>query len=165
MAGLFFKKADPAQKKPDNLIPLQGDLLSKRVWSKSLNKFGLVLKVKGHKLYVDFSGLKSWVDKSDLFLDSQNLPKNASISVHYNKTSNASTRLDARGTRLEAFQKLVYDSLVELLNGDIPYLDIIHGHGEGILKKWIREHLKSSSDYEWTPQDGNDGVTRVSLKR
>lgn len=163
--GRFFKSPVKTEGTPDNLSPLQGDLTGKRVWSISLKKFGVVQKRKGDKLHIDFNGLKSWVSSSDLLMDSQSIQVNKSISVHYEKTSLAQTSIDARGWRLEPFQKLVTDSILELQSGEIPYLDIIHGHGEGVLKKWLRNHLKNEVEIEWSPQDGNDGVTRVTLRR
>lgn len=161
----FFKSVPKYEKQPDNLSPLSGDLNGKRLWSKSLRKFGLVLKVKGEKVYIDFNGLKSWVSTSDLLLDAQTGLSSKKVSVHYEKSSVGHTSIDARGWRLDIFQKTVTESLLELLNGEIPYLDIVHGHGEGVLKKWIRTHLKSEPDFEWSPQDGNDGVTRVTVRR
>ena len=161
----FFKTKAPQESLPDNLAPLRGDLINKRVWSISLKKFGIVLKSKNDKLYVDSKGLKSWVKSSDLLLDNQGGVNPQSIFVSYEKSSLGQTSLDTRGWRLEAFQKAVTDSLLELHNGEIPYLDIVHGHGEGILKKWLRNYLKTETDFQWSPQDGNDGVTRVTVAR
>ncbi len=161
----FFKNSPKIEKLPDNLAPLSGDLIGKRVWSKSLRKFGIALKEKNNKLYIDFNGLKSWVSSNDLLLDAQSSSVSKLISVNYEKSSVGHTSIDARGWRLELFQKTVTDSLLELLNGEIPYLDIVHGHGEGVLKKWVRNHLKNEPEFEWSPQDGNDGVTRVTVRR
>ena len=71
--------------------------------------------------------------------------------------------VDCRGMRLEEFEAAVEKSLGELLSGDIPFLKIIHGHGEGILKKWLREYLKNNSDFSAKPDDENDGITRIDL--
>ena len=43
--------------------------------------------------------------------------------------------IDCRGMRLDEFQNSVEKSLIEVENGDIPYIVIVHGHGTGILKK------------------------------
>ncbi len=160
----YFLDVVSTEKTPDNLIPLQGDITNSRVWSTSLKKFGHVLKTRDDRVFVDFNGLKSWSNKADLLLDAQKLKSPLKVSVSFEKSDRSSTQLDARGLRLEDFQKQSLDALTSLLNGDIPYLDIVHGHGEGILKKWLRTHLKNDSDFEWGPQDGNDGVTRVTVK-
>jgi DNA mismatch repair protein MutS2 len=72
--------------------------------------------------------------------------------------------LDCRGMRLEEFEAAVEKSLGELLTGDIPFLKIIHGHGEGVLKKWLRNYLKNNEDFDGKPDDENDGITRIDLK-
>ena len=72
---------------------------------------------------------------------------------------------DVRGMRLEEFQRLADQSIDSLLAGDIPFIDIIHGHGDGILKGWLRKHLKSYSELLWDHPDGNDGMTRIEIKK
>ncbi len=161
----LFVDKKPTDKTPDNLLALDGNLIGKRVWSTTLRKFGKVLKTSGNRVFIDFNGLKSWSNKQELLLDGQYQKIPLTVSVSVEKSERLSTQLDARGIRLEEFQKLSLDALTSLLNGDIPYLDIVHGHGEGILKKWIRSHLKNDSDFDWSPQDGNDGVTRVTINR
>jgi DNA mismatch repair protein MutS2 len=67
--------------------------------------------------------------------------------------------------RLSEFQATVEKALGDLLVGDIPYLGIIHGHGDGVLKKWLRKHIQSSK--EFTIQDGSasdDGKTFIVLR-
>ena len=65
--------------------------------------------------------------------------------------------------KLDQFKNDVEESLINLLNDDIPFLEIIHGHGEGILKGWLRNYLKRSfHELDWNPMDGNDGVTIIT---
>ncbi len=154
------------QKIPDNLLQLPPDATGLRVWSNAFSKTGTALQDKGDKILVDFKGLKSWCKKKDLQLlrDQANDVKHQ-VSVQVQRELIGKTTLDCRGHRLEAFQSEVNICLQELLSGDIPYLDIVHGHGDGILKKWLRQFLKHEHDYSWTPLDGNDGATRVELKK
>jgi DNA mismatch repair protein MutS2 len=72
---------------------------------------------------------------------------------------------DARGMRLEEFQSRVDRFIYSLINQDIPFLNIIHGHGEGILKSWLRKHLRTFPELNWKVEDGNDGCTQVELKK
>lgn len=72
---------------------------------------------------------------------------------------------DCRGMRLEEFESLINDIISDLILGDIPYLNIIHGHGTGVLKNWLRKFIKENKDLTILPNDtGNDGETRIGLK-
>jgi DNA mismatch repair protein MutS2 len=96
---------------------------------------------------------------------SHRAPLKPKVSVSFQKTSNAHLEYDVRGMRLSEFQNLVDNALGDLLSGDVPYLSIIHGHGDGILKNWLRDYLKRSRDFKAeTPENGNDGETKITLK-
>jgi DNA mismatch repair protein MutS2 len=84
--------------------------------------------------------------------------------MNIDRDSSLKTEIDCRGMRLEEFENLVVNSLLDLSNGSIPYLNVIHGHGEGILKTWLRNYLKENKDFKWEPDQGNDGITRIELK-
>ena len=85
--------------------------------------------------------------------------------MSFTKTSNAKVDLDVRGMRLTECQSLVENALVDLLNGDVPYISVVHGHGDGILKKWLREYLRRSPDFSGgPPENGNDGETKITLR-
>jgi len=87
------------------------------------------------------------------------------VSVSFNRSSHAIIEIDGRGMRLPDFQHQVEKAIGDLLSGDIPFLSIIHGHGDGILKNWLRIFLKNSPDLIGeTPENGNDGETKISLK-
>lgn len=158
-------KSPLSDKTPEQLKELPTNCQDQRVWSLGLGKSGNVLQDKGSKLLVDFNGLRSWCKRSDLLAHAQNQVIKQNISVHVQREVLGKTSLDCRGSRLETFQSDVSLSLQELVSGDIPYLDIIHGHGDGVLKKWLRQYLKHEQDLEWSPLDGNDGATRVELKK
>lgn len=89
----------------------------------------------------------------------------SNVSVSFIKTTQSSVELDVRGMRLSEFQNLIDSSLGDLLSGDIPYLNVIHGHGDGILKNWLRDYLKKSKDFHSSNSEtGNDGETKIVLK-
>jgi DNA mismatch repair protein MutS2 len=87
------------------------------------------------------------------------------VSVSYQKNSNAHIEYDVRGMRLSETQNLIEKALGDLLSGDIPFLNVIHGHGDGVLKNWLRDYLKRSKDFRIEDdQKTNDGETRIILK-
>jgi DNA mismatch repair protein MutS2 len=44
-------------------------------------------------------------------------------------------------------------------------MNVIHGHGDGILKNWLRDYVKKSKEFQKdTSETGNDGETRIVLK-
>ncbi len=87
------------------------------------------------------------------------------VTVSYDKSRNAQVELDVRGMRLSECQSMVEQSLGDLLAGDVPYISVIHGHGDGILKNWLRDYLKKSRDFAGElPENGNDGETKIVLK-
>ena len=86
------------------------------------------------------------------------------IKVSFSKTNSSSVEIDCRGLRREDFLSLAETSILNLINGDIPFLRVIHGHGDGILKKSLREILKNYADLDWGPDEGNDGSTLIKLK-
>lgn len=87
------------------------------------------------------------------------------IHITVSKSSSTQLEYDVRGMRLSEFQNLIEKSLGDLLAGDIPYLSVIHGHGDGVLKNWLRDYLKRSRDFQGsTPENGNDGETKITLK-
>lgn len=93
------------------------------------------------------------------------LPKPKVVSVSYVPPTNTTIEIDARGMRLSEFQTTVDKALGTLLSGDIPYLNVIHGHGDGVLKRWLRDLIRTSKNFQSAPQEsGNDGETKIILK-
>lgn len=96
---------------------------------------------------------------------SKRAPVQAKVSVSFTKTSNSQLEFDVRGMRLNEFQNLIEKALGDLLSGDIPYISVVHGHGDGVLKNWLRDYLKRSRDFQGgPPENGNDGETKITLK-
>jgi len=70
-------------------------------------------------------------------------------------------QLNGRGMRLAEFQEAASKAITAFENEQIPFLTIIHGHGTGALKNWLRQYLKQKK-IAYTCEN-NDGVT--CLKR
>lgn len=84
----------------------------------------------------------------------------------YDKTSDAKIEYDCRGMRLEQFQDIVNSTLSDVLCGDVPFISYIHGHGDGVLKNWLRKYISRHKDLQWLQgENGNDGETKILLKQ
>lgn len=77
--------------------------------------------------------------------------------------------LDLRGERVAESLDRVDRFLDEAQLHDWPFAFVLHGHGTGVLKSAIRQHLRSSPYVDrhapGTRSQGGDGVTVVRLRR
>jgi DNA mismatch repair protein MutS2 len=102
---------------------------------------------------------------ADSLSHTKKAPLRSDVKVSFEMNNDAQIEIDARGMRLSEFQNIVERTLGDLLRGDIPYLNVIHGHGEGTLKNWLRQYLRTSKDFIAAPlESGNDGETKILLK-
>ena len=156
---------------PESIIP-SGDLLMEdlkvgdTVYSMTLKKEFTVMNLDHRKNEVQIGKgpIKINVPISTLG-NSKRAPQQHKVSVSFNKTTNAQFEYDVRGMRLSECQNLIENALGDLLTGDIPFMNVIHGHGDGILKNWLREYVKRSKEFQKdTSETGNDGETRIVLK-
>jgi DNA mismatch repair protein MutS2 len=135
-----------------------------RLFSKVFNKDVTVQSISSRKNEVQvLNGKMSIWMKLNKLRHPNKRYKSQEIHVNITRTVSGKLEIDGRGMRLDEFQRLVDDSVNELISGDIPFLNIVHGHGEGILKKWLRGYLKGHKELVFQSEDGNDGATRVSL--
>ena len=125
----------------------------------------IALNLKRKKVQARKGGLNLWVDVSTL-THSKNQKKTPppSVNIHVQKKTEGKLEIDCRGMRLDEFERMAFYHLEELACGDIPYLSIVHGHGDGVLKTWLRKYLNQrKEDFMWSSPDGNDGSTIVKL--
>jgi len=135
---------------------------------------GVVLSVQGKSATVQFGMLKS-VTKLDR-LEKISTPMEKEIAVRlsstginvHEKRANFSSTLDIRGKRVDeviAILDKFMDTAILLAQGEIR---ILHGKGEGVLRKVVREHLKGykavASVRDEHIEQGGDGITIVILK-
>lgn len=102
---------------------------------------------------------------SSLF-NPKNKPK-ADVNIHIKKSSTVDTKLthDCRGMRVDEFESYLEAIFSNLYSGEIPFIEIIHGHGGGALKSSLKNLLKINTDLAIDEKnDGNDGSTRIVLK-
>ncbi len=84
------------------------------------------------------------------------------------KSANFQLTIDVRGKRAEETIEMVAKYLDEALLISMKEVSILHGKGNGILRKVVREYLskqKTVASFEDAPVEaGGNGITRVKLK-
>lgn len=137
------------------------------------NMTGELLELTGRQATVVVNGLRIKT-KSDNLIQTDKKPPSrrtpdirvsSSVTGHSAKPFRGS--LDVRGKRgPEAVQEVMH-FVDEGLTRGIRQLSIIHGKGDGILRKRVHEHLSSRGDvthFEAAPiEEGGDGCTYVHL--
>lgn len=135
---------------------------------------GVVLSLKGKNASVQFGELKTMVDVSKLekitgAVQKEVASKLRSVGINiYEKQARFNSTLDVRGKRAEEVISLLdqfMDTAILLGHGEVK---ILHGKGEGVLRKIIREQLKKikqvASVSDEHVERGGDGITVVVLK-
>ncbi len=68
--------------------------------------------------------------------------------------------------RLIDFESDLMIYLNALYRQEIPFLEVIHGHGDGVLKEKLREILKTEAAISIEKNEsGNDGSTTLRFKK
>jgi DNA mismatch repair protein MutS2 len=135
---------------------------------------GVVLAIQGSNVSVQFGELKSLTKLNRLEKVTTTVQKeiaNRLTSVGINvleKRANFQSTLDIRGKRVDEVVPLLeqfLDTAILLSQGE---LKILHGKGEGVLRKVVRDHLKKykqvASVTDEHVERGGDGITIVVLK-
>jgi DNA mismatch repair protein MutS2 len=136
-----------------------------RVFSHVLKKEFTVLAIDQRKCEVQVGKgpIKFHVPAHTLSFSNKS-PVQAKVSVSYERNTSAKFEYDVRGMRLSECQGLIENALGDLLTGDIPFINVIHGHGDGVLKGWLRDYVKKSREFSIdSSESGNDGETRIIL--
>ena len=132
---------------------------------------GTILSIKDDKAVVQFGLIKTTV-KTDQLLrgnsdDASDKARSRGVDLNA-KRSHFTSSIDLRGKRAEEALPLVdrfMDEAILLSAGEVR---ILHGKGEGILRKLIREQLKRNkavaSIQDEHVERGGDGITVVVLK-
>jgi DNA mismatch repair protein MutS2 len=135
---------------------------------------GVILSIQGKNATVQFGELKSVakVDKLEKITgaiekEMATRLRTSGINV-YEKRSNFSDTLDVRGKRVDEVIPMLdqfMDTAILLGQGE---LKILHGKGEGVLRKVVRDHLKRYKEVATMNDEhverGGDGITIVVLK-
>jgi DNA mismatch repair protein MutS2 len=134
---------------------------------------GTVVYIKEKTASVQFGEFKSLIHINKLEKISASTPappqrpRAAGISL-YEKQANFNSTLDVRGKRVEEVVPLLEQFLDTALLLGHGELRVLHGKGEGVLRKVIREQLSRirqvATFHDEHVERGGDGVTIVVLK-
>ncbi len=134
---------------------------------------GTVLSIKDKTAIVQFGELRSTVKtdrlvKSDQVLSGKsNRPVTRGVELHQ-RQSDFSPTLDIRGKRVEEVLPLLTRFMDDAILLSQSQVKILHGKGEGVLRKVAREYLKKLKGVEAFNDEhadrGGDGMTIVTLK-
>ncbi len=135
--------------------------VGKKYFCSKLNQVITVIALNGNFATVSKGSLKIKVATDFLFVANQD---SAKFHFSYQKNSAPKLYIDGRGMRLEEFQNEVELAVSDIITGDIPFINIIHGHGDGILKGWLRKYIQSNKNIQIDKNtSGNDGETTIIL--
>ncbi len=156
------------QPKPQPLLNIEIGTLIK---IKGYESLGKVLQVGKEKVMVEMGLIKSRLDFDQIEIIPQSKapkPKTRIGGYNYNQISqDFSPRLDVRGMSTEDALQKVITAVDNALVLSIDKLWILHGKGDGILRKMIRENLKKISHIKKLESEhadfGGDGITIVTL--
>jgi DNA mismatch repair protein MutS2 len=131
-----------------------------------------VLEVNKDNLVVAFGELRSVVKKNRaLKISNKEVPKEVKrfgTSTHTESAANFVSEIDLRGKRGEDALYEIEKYLDRAIMFSMGSFKIIHGKGDGILRKLIRNYLKKYKEVERMEDEhvdrGGDGITYVYLK-
>ncbi len=135
---------------------------------------GIILELKGKNALVQFGEFKTVVALTKLEKTDGPQQKELAIKLKqsginlYEKQSRFSPVLDLRGKRGEEAIQMLEIFIDDAILVSAGQLKILHGKGEGILRKLVRDKLKTYKDIASYADEhverGGDGVTLVVLK-
>jgi DNA mismatch repair protein MutS2 len=135
---------------------------------------GIVLSIKENTAIVQFGDLRSAVNikkliRSDLATVNPTVTRARSLGIDImQKQSSFVNTLDVRGKRVEEVIPILDQFIDDAILLGKSELKILHGKGEGVLRKVIRDHLKKVkqivSQADEQVDRGGDGITVVVLK-
>jgi len=119
------------------------------------------------RLKENLAGLR-WLGKREKKLSAIN-PEPESEAYFFSSAPTPFNTLELRGKYAEEAETILIDYLDRAVREGKPAVYIIHGHGAGVLKKMVRDYLRTSSYVEsFRPGEsweGGDGVTIAILSK
>jgi len=132
---------------------------------------GVVMEIARDNLIIAIGDLRTVAKKNRVHkVSKKEVPKEVRKSYNSNTDSlaNFSPEIDVRGKRGEEALYEIERYLDKAIMMGFGNLKIIHGKGDGILRKLIREYLRKYSEVDRMEDEhadrGGDGITYVYLK-
>lgn len=131
---------------------------------------GLVEAIEKGKAVVLMGQMRMKINAADLLQANEPLDVQSQRSVQTDAVQQVAAfqpKIDVRGMRMEEAMKMVEDFVDRALINSTTELRIVHGKGDGILRKFVRQKLREYNmpmEISHPPaEDGGDGVTIVRL--
>ncbi len=132
---------------------------------------GKVVRIDKKKVVIQMGVLNMTVHLRDLVLVGEPLEIQKNKGIRSNlieQKSNFHSKIDLRGMRREEALQILEKYIDQALVSGISNLEIIHGKGDGILRKAVKDKLKEYQiNFEIShpkPEHGGDGVTLVAIE-
>ncbi len=166
--------ADNSENTPYKLIPVKEDELKvgRNVYVKSLNSYAQITAIKLNKKEIEvlLGDIKIMVKISDAY-NCHNSESKKDTPIKVSRGLNTQTPR----AEINVIGKNSYEAIEELTQfidsaivNNLTEIKIIHGIGEGVLLKTIRNHLKQDKSIKSFRKgnygEGENGVTIVTLK-
>ena len=130
-----------------------------------------ILKIKNNKAEVVHKNIRTTVPLKRLFPAKKASGSNNNHNIYEHlmgQMSDFNSKLDIRGKRLEEGKDLIQKFMDGAFTLGIKEVSIVHGKGDGALRKATREYLKTLSFVEsWKYEHadrGGQGVSHIVLK-
>lgn len=159
------------EKKPEVAVPLNTPIeVGDWVQLNNSETTGQVLEINRDNLVVALGDLRSVLKKNRVYKISNKQAKKAIQNNSYTGSiseaiGNFTAELDLRGMRGDNALHEVEKYLDKSIMLGFPFIKLIHGKGDGILRKLIREYLKKYSQVNRIEDEhadrGGDGITYV----
>jgi DNA mismatch repair protein MutS2 len=163
------------KKKPEPVKPAVAEGLKPgdKVRMRGQEVTGTLQEVAGKNAIVEFGSLRSRVKLEQLVRSDQDVPENKGRAISHGvdlqrRHAEFENTLDIRGKRVEDVLPLLTQFMDDALLLGQREVRILHGKGEGILRKVIRERLRGlphvAAMNDEHADRGGAGVTVVTLK-
>ncbi|MCX7820857.1 MAG: endonuclease MutS2 [Brevinematales bacterium] len=151
---------DKERKKAENLSV--GD----KVYVAKYGKDGYIEQITNDKIKVRIGILSLFIEKDELFATEDKKEQKQKI-VNY-KNEAPPFVLDLRGMKAEEAIKILEKNIDKAIISGTNIMEILHGKGEGVLRKLVHEYLKKLKEVERfdyaRPEEGGQGKTIVIFK-
>lgn len=140
--------------------------VGQNVFVGTFNKEGYIEDISGHKVKVRLGIISTMVDREDLYLSLKDKQEKDRYTKNQTEISAPSLYLlDIRGNYVEEALKILEKNLDNAMVNGAGMMEIIHGKGEGKLRKAVWDFLKSYKGikkYDYAkPEEGGQGKTIV----